>query len=234
MTELLLNGTGNNLDSQSSEMLATVVKAVDRMKRLIGDLMDLANATDASHQPASDVDMRAVAEMAIANLGQAIHESGARITVEALPQVQANETAMVRLFQNLIADAIKYRADRAPEIRIAAFRRHQHYTFSVSDNGIGMAQEYLAQIFKPFQRLHGRAEYEGSGLGLAACRRIVEARNGTIWVESKQGEGSTFFFTIPSEAKPDRKAPAREEGAATASGVQQPEPRNAHWSAGAR
>ena len=231
MTELLLRRAGYTLDSQSSEMLALVVKAVSRMERLIRDLMDLAKATDASTQPTSDVDMRAVAEMAIANLGQAIRESGARIILEELPLVHANETAMVRLVQNLIANAIKYRTDTPPVIHISASRRKQDSTFSIRDNGIGIAPEYTQKIFEPFQRLHGRADYEGSGLGLAACRRIVEALNGTIWVESKGGEGSTFFFTIPQEANPDQKAPAREGDAANLNRVQQSPPRNAQRAA---
>jgi light-regulated signal transduction histidine kinase (bacteriophytochrome) len=231
MTELLLSRAGNTLDSQSSERLALVIKAVSRMERLIRDLMDLAKATDASTRPTSDVDMRAVAEMAIANLGQAIRESGARIILEELPLVHANETAMVRLVQNLIANAIKYRTDTPPVIHISASRRKQDSTFSIRDNGIGIAPEYTQKIFEPFQRLHGRADYEGSGLGLAACRRIVEALNGTIWVESKGGEGSTFFFTIPQEANPDRKAPAREGDAASLNRVQQSPPRNAQRAA---
>ena len=226
MTELLLSGAGSAMDSQTSERLALVVKGVDRMKRLIRDLMDLAKATDASTRPTSDVDMGAIAEMAIANLGQAIRESGARIAIEELPPVHANDTAMVRLVQNLIANAIKYRTDKPPEIHISASRREQDYAFSIGDNGIGIAPEYVEKIFEPFQRLHSRAEYEGSGLGLAACRRIVEALNGTIWVESKQGEGSTFFFTIPREAGPDRKAPAAEECVATPGGARQPHPIN--------
>ncbi len=193
MTQLLLSSAGNSLDSRPSEMLALVVKAVDRMKCLIRDLMDLAKATDAATRPASEADMRAVAEMAIANLGQAIRESGAKLTIDALPPVHANETAMVRLFQNLIANAIKYRADKAPEIRISASLHEKDWTFSIRDNGIGIAPQYVHQIFEPFRRLHGRAEYEGSGLGLAACRRIVDALNGRIWVESKQGQGSAFF-----------------------------------------
>jgi two-component system, chemotaxis family, sensor kinase Cph1 len=154
--------------------------------------------------------MRAVTELAIANLGEAIKESGANVAVEQLPIVQANETAMLRLLQNLIANAIKYRADRTPEVRISASLRDKNWTFCVRDNGIGINPEYREKIFEPFRRLHGRAQYEGSGLGLAACRRIVQLLNGSIWVESKPGEGSTFFFTIPLQSDPQGKAPAKE------------------------
>ena len=219
MSELLLQNSP--ADAASTEMLAHVVKAVERMRRLIDDLMDLAKSTDAAALPRADVDMRAAAEMAIANLGQAIRESGAAPTMEALPSVYANETAMVRLFQNLIANAIKYCGDKTPEIRISGSSREQDCTFCIRDNGIGIAPEYVDQIFEPFQRLHG-SEFEGSGLGLAACRRIVEALTGRIWVESKPGEGSAFFFTIPRQADPARKPPDRELRSTGSNSGQQP------------
>ena len=213
MTELFLSQSGKDLDKHSAEMLTMVVKAIGRMKRLIHDLMELATMTHVSRQLKSEVNTRAVAELAIANLGQAIHESGAEIVVDPLPSVHANETAMLRLFQNLIANAIKYRADRPPEIRISAALRDEAWIFSVKDNGIGIAPEYRDNIFEPFRRLHGRAEYEGSGLGLTACRRIVHSLNGTIWVESGKGEGSTFFFSIPSgQSGPHRKAAGSASG----------------------
>lgn len=199
MTELFLSRAGGNVDQESSQILASVVMGVDRMKRLIRDVMDLARAADVSTRAKSVVDMRAVTELAIANLGEAIKESGAKIVVEQLPLVHANDTAMLRLLQNLIANAIKYRADRTPEVHISAALRDQDWTLCVRDNGIGIDPEYREKIFEPFIRLHGRARYEGSGLGLAACRRIVQSLHGRIWVESKPGEGSTFFS--PSHLK---------------------------------
>jgi len=166
-------------------------------------IMELARTVNSVTENAVDVDMRAIAESAIANLGQAIHESGASIDVDDLPTIRANESAIVRLFQNLIANAIKYRSDRQPEVHISAALRNEEYVFSVRDNGIGIDPRYCDKIFEPFRRLHGNSQYEGSGLGLATCRRIVGALNGRIWVESNPGEGSTFFFTIPKRISED-------------------------------
>ena len=199
MIELFLRRNRDALDSDSSAILVSVVKGADRMKRLIRDIMELARTAHSATDNATDVDMRAMAESAIANLGQAIHESGASIDVDDLPTIRANESAIVRLFQNLIANAIKYRSDRQPEVHISAALRNEEYVFSVRDNGIGIDPRYCDKIFEPFRRLHGNSQYEGSGLGLATCRRIVGALNGRIWVESIRGEGSIFYFTIPKD-----------------------------------
>jgi PAS domain S-box-containing protein len=212
MTEIFIHRAGGNLDKESSQILASVVKGVERMKRLIRDIMDLARATDVSTQTKSEVDIQVITRLAIANLGEAIRESGAKIVVEQLPIIRANETAMLRLLQNLIANAIKYRADSTPEVRISASLRDQDWTFCVRDNGIGIDPEYREKIFEPFQRLHGGIRYEGSGLGLAACRRILHSLNGRIWVESNPSAGSAFFFTIPPQIDLQRKAPGKETG----------------------
>ena len=203
MTELFLSRNRADLDSDSSEILASVVKGADRMKRLIRDIMELARTVNSVTENAVDVDMRAIAESAIANLRQAINESGSSIDVDALPTIRANESAMLRLFQNLIANAIKYRSERHPEVHISAVLRNDEYVFSIRDNGIGIDPQYRDKIFEPFRRLHGHSQYEGSGLGLATCRRIIRALNGRIWVESNPGEGSTFFFTIPKRISED-------------------------------
>lgn len=200
MTELFLKRKGGELDAESSQILALVLEGADRMKRLIDDILELARATNTTGENTAEVDMRAIAASAIADLRQAIDDSGAKIIVDQLPSVRAKDTAMFRLFENLIANAIKYRADQAPEILISAALRNEEYIFSVKDNGIGIDAQYHDEIFEPFRRLHGRSQYEGSGLGLAACRRIVASLNGRIWVESKLGEGSTFFFTIPNHS----------------------------------
>ncbi len=200
MTELFLSRKRGELDPESTKILALVVNGADRMKRLIGDIMELAKATNAASDNASEANVNAIVESAVENLGQAINESSAKIAVDPLPIVCANESALLRLFQNLIANAIKYRDDTPPEIRISAELRDEDYVFSIKDNGIGIDPAYSEKIFEPFRRLHGRSRYEGSGLGLAACHRIVESLNGKIWVESKPGEGATFFFTIPKHA----------------------------------
>jgi PAS domain S-box-containing protein len=201
LTELFLSRHRGEFDSDSSAILASVVKGTERMKRLIGDIMELARTANSATENAANVDLRAIAESAIANLGQAIDESGAMVDVDDLPTICANETAMLRLFQNIIANAIKYRSEKQPKVHISAVLRDGEYAFSITDNGIGIDPEYCDKIFEPFRRLHGQSHYEGSGLGLAACRRIVQALNGRIWVESNPGEGSTFFFTIPKHSE---------------------------------
>lgn len=193
VTELFIMRKRGDLDSESSKMLTAVVKGADRMKRLIDDIMELAQATDSSVAAMADVEMCAIVQSAIENLGQAIRESRATIIVDKLPVIRANDSAMLSLFQNMIANAIKYRADRPPEILISAALSDEDYIFSIKDNGIGIDPKYTAKIFEPFRRLHGRSQHEGSGLGLAACRRIVESLGGRIWVESRPGEDRSFF-----------------------------------------
>jgi chemotaxis family two-component system sensor kinase Cph1 len=195
--ELFLLRKKSDLDVESSQMLESVVRAVGRIRCLLHNIMGLATATNAAGEKAA-VNVDAVVVSAMANLTQAIIESGARIVVDQLPVVWANEGAMLRLFQNLIENAIKYQGDNTtPEIYISSTLRGAEHVFSIKDNGIGIDPKFYDKIFEPFQKLHGRSEYEGSGLGLAACRRIIKSLNGRIWVESKLGQGSTFFFTIP-------------------------------------
>jgi light-regulated signal transduction histidine kinase (bacteriophytochrome) len=116
--------------------------------------------------------------------------------VAPMPVIQANPLHMVQLFQNLISNAIKFRGTDPPEIGIDVKEGENHYLFIVSDNGIGMDMKYTGKIFQVFQRLHSRDEYEGAGIGLATCKRIVERHGGLIWVESEPGKGSVFYFTI--------------------------------------
>lgn len=197
LTEAFLRRKRGELDVESSEMLALVVKSADRMMRLIHDIMELARTANASVKGAVEVEMRTVAESAIANLGGAITEAGANIVVGDLPALCVSETALVRVFQNIIENAIKYHGPRPPRIDISAELRGDEWVFSIKDNGIGIDPEYRDKIFEPFRRLHARSQYEGTGLGLATCRRIIQALGGRIWVESVPGDGCAFFFTIP-------------------------------------
>jgi light-regulated signal transduction histidine kinase (bacteriophytochrome) len=130
------------------------------------------------------------------NLQSSIQETNASITIDTLPVLPANRQQMVQLFQHLLNNAIKFRSVLPLHIHISAIEQEEHYLFSVSDTGIGMEMKYTRKIFQVFQRLHSRDEYEGAGIGLAACKRIVERHNGNIWVESQPGQGSTFFFTL--------------------------------------
>ena len=134
---------------------------------------------------------------AIANLSIAMNECGAQIRHDPLPTVAADRVLTVQLFQNLISNAIKFRREEPPRIHVSAQRGEGEWIFSIRDNGIGIAPEHFGRVFGIFQRLHSRSAYPGSGIGLAICKKIVEGHSGRIWVESKLGGGSTFYFTIP-------------------------------------
>jgi light-regulated signal transduction histidine kinase (bacteriophytochrome) len=127
----------------------------------------------------------------------AIAESGAIVAHDDLPQIMADSAQLVRLFQNLIGNAIKFRGKKKPKIYISARREGHDWLFSVRDNGIGIEPAYAERIFVVFQRLHTREEYPGTGIGLSVCKKIVERHGGHIWVESEPGHGSTFYFTVP-------------------------------------
>jgi light-regulated signal transduction histidine kinase (bacteriophytochrome) len=131
------------------------------------------------------------------DLSLTISENNAQITVKPLPTLKANSQQMAQLFQNLIANALKFRREATPEIRIQAQLQHNNWLFSVQDNGIGIKPQYLERIFVIFQRLHNRDKYPGTGIGLAICRKIVERHGGRLWVESQEGIGTTFYFTLP-------------------------------------
>lgn len=178
------------------EMLGYITSAAKRMSTLIEDLLSYAQvATGATHRPVP-VDANLQVETAIENLRSVVSESGATIIYGGLPVVSLDATSLVRIFQNLIGNAIRYRSANAPRIHIAAQEQNEQWLFSCKDNGVGIAPEFQTQIFEPFKRLHG-AERPGSGIGLAACKRIVERYKGRIWVESEENKGSTFFFTLP-------------------------------------
>jgi light-regulated signal transduction histidine kinase (bacteriophytochrome) len=134
---------------------------------------------------------------ALINLRQAIEESGATVTRSHLPSIMGDRAQLVQLFQNLIGNAIKYRSERTPQVRVSGERRADHWVISVEDNGMGIEQEYLLTIFQAFRRLHG-SNLPGTGLGLAICERIVEGFGGKIWAESEAGVGSIFRFTVRS------------------------------------
>jgi light-regulated signal transduction histidine kinase (bacteriophytochrome) len=143
------------------------------------------------------VDSGAVLDRALANLRPAIVDSSAHITRGPLPKVKLQEFRLEQLFQNLVSNALRYRKGGRPEIKISAERDGNGWRFAVRDNGIGIDPRYQELIFDLFKRLHTVAEYPGTGMGLAICKRIVERAGGRIWVESRPGRGSTFYFTLP-------------------------------------
>lgn len=199
--QLLTRKYGGKLDAEADQFLAFIVNAADRMSLLVKDLLAYARLTTEEERPSSialDEDL----EAAITHLDQAIQESGARITHDPMPTLPVDRGQMVRLFQNLVGNAVKYRKpDQPSEIHISAEQKGTEWVISIRDNGIGFDPQFASAIFAPFKRLHTAEEYPGTGVGLAICRRIVQAQGGRIWAESQPGEGTTVFFTLPVESR---------------------------------
>jgi len=167
---------------------------------LLEDLLAYAQAGLSEGAPIPSTPAEAALKSAVENLRGAIAESGAVITHDSLPVVRADPSQLARVFQNLLANGIKYRGGKPPLIHVGLARRENEWVFSVSDNGIGFDPQYAERIFAPFKRLHTRQDYAGTGVGLAICRKIIEAHGGRIWAESVPGHGSMFSFTVqPSE-----------------------------------
>ncbi len=196
-SQVLARKYGNQLDQNAHQHISFIVNGAQRMEMLLRDLLAYSQLGSLTEGPANSVDCMAVIQKAVLNLHASIEESRASVAVDPLPTVKAHETRLVQLFQNLVGNAIKYRGSNPPEVRIAAERRDGHWLFSVRDNGIGIKPEYCQQIFGVFKRLHADA-YQGTGIGLAICQRIVERYGGRIWAESSLGHGSVFYFTIPA------------------------------------
>jgi PAS domain S-box-containing protein len=192
---LLSEREGTVSDEEARRYLASLVQCTDRMQAMIDDVLTYARV-DTQANPFAPVDFVEAVKKALANLKAAVEESGAQVSWERLPVMSADGSQMVQLFQNLIGNAIKFRRE-TPLIRIFAVEDGNRCTFAVADNGIGMSSDQLERIFGMFQRLHTTAEYPGTGIGLAICKRIVERHGGRIWAVSQPGQGSTFCFTIP-------------------------------------
>ncbi len=195
--DLLARRYGEQLDGDAQVFLGHASAGAERMKRLIDDLLQYSRVSTRGREPQPTAVDQAVDE-ALQNLEAAVAESGAQITRDRLPTVMADHTQLVQLYQNLISNAIKFRGPQPPRIHLGAERDGQMWRLSVADNGIGIAPEQSERIFAIFQRLHGPDEYPGTGIGLAICRRIVERHGGRIWVESTEGHGATFLFTLPA------------------------------------
>jgi PAS domain S-box-containing protein len=196
LSESLRERCGDQLDEESVGLIDSVIGAALRMSALIRDLLTFSTTTNAEEVPPSPADTKGAVEWALGNLKHGIAESGAAIDVGELPVVSGDMAGLVQVFQNLIGNAIKYRAARPLQIRISAAAEGATWVFSVADNGIGIAPRYHQMVFDLFKRLHGR-EYAGTGIGLALCKKIIEKHQGRIWVESSEGQGATFKFTLP-------------------------------------
>lgn len=198
--QLLQRRYEGQLDARADEFIGHAVDGATRMQALIDDLLSYSRVGRLD-DPKAPVQSADALELALKNLSVVIQETGAKVTHDSLPVVMGIPTQLALLFQNLIANAIKFRSsDRPPGVLIRAERAGDEWRFSVADNGIGIAQQYFERIFVIFQRLHTRREYPGTGLGLALCKRIVEHHGGRIWLQSTPGEGTTFFFTLPRAA----------------------------------
>ncbi|MCU1329163.1 MAG: domain S-box-containing protein [Bryobacterales bacterium] len=200
VSELLSARYSSRLDGDGKELLSYIVRAGSRAVRLVEDLLAYARASHFEHQPGVSSSLAAALSAACENLQAEIATAGAEIAAGELPRIPVEETHLVMLLQNLVGNAIKYRSADPPRVTVGAIQRDHDALVHVSDNGIGIDPQYVPLIFKPFKRLHGE-ELPGSGIGLAACQKIVAGYNGRLWCESKAGVGSTFYFTIP--APPD-------------------------------
>jgi light-regulated signal transduction histidine kinase (bacteriophytochrome) len=195
-TQLLKEEYGALLDETARSYVDFVVSGAQRMEHLLQDLMAYSRVGSAPQGQTESADSAAALETALGNLKASLLKSGAQIHIGELPRVAVPSVHLGLLFQNLLGNAIKYCGDRVPEVWIRAEPAEKFWRFCVRDNGIGIEPQYAKQIFGVFKRLHG-AEYEGTGIGLAVCQRIVERTGGRIWLESIPGEGSTFYFTLP-------------------------------------
>ena len=185
-------------DEDTELYLKQIVNAASKMQNLIKDLLDFSQIGRNISFAATDCNN--ILKEVIANLGATIKESKAKITTTVLPVVIGNEIELRQLFQNLISNAIKFHKKNSnPEIEITCVEKDTEYLFAFKDNGIGLEEQYKDRIFIIFQRLHTSTEYAGTGIGLATCKKIVALHNGKIWMESKLGHGSIFYFTIPKE-----------------------------------
>lgn len=202
-TQLIGKRYRGKLDQDADEFIGFAVDGATRMQRLINDLLAYSRVGTRG-RPFKSTDCQVILREVGDNLMKAIEESSAVITHDPLPTVQGDEVQLLQLFQNLIGNAIKFRGSAPPRIHVSAERRAHEWVFAIQDNGIGIAAEHHGRIFSIFQRLHQRSEYPGTGIGLAICKKIVERHGGRIWVKSRLGKGSTFYFSIPGGNKNER------------------------------
>jgi len=193
--QLLQKRYKGQLDQKADQYIHYAVDGAERMKALIMDLLEysrVGTAKDSFGEVDTAVVMQEVGDI----FREKIIAARAHVEIDALPRVWGDKVQLMQLFQNLLSNALKYHSDNAPSIRVRAREEQKHWLFSVEDNGIGIDPQFFDKIFIIFQRLHNKSDYSGTGIGLAICKKIVERHGGRIWVESRPGEGSTFYFTI--------------------------------------
>lgn len=198
-TKLLSDRYKGKLDADADTFIGYAVEGAARMRMLIEDLLTYSRVGTKA-KPLAPVESQSIFEKAIDNLKIAIEEKQASVRAETpLPQVMADDVALLQLFQNLIGNALKFsRPEEPPRIEVGAEARDEEWVFFIRDNGVGIESEYFERIFEIFQRLHSRAEYAGTGIGLAVCKKIMEKHGGRIWLESELGKGTTFYFNLPA------------------------------------
>ena len=195
--QLLAKQLQGTVDAQAAEIMGFVVGGAQRMQALITDL--LAYTRVSGHvQPFTAVDGEALLARVLGDLQLVIADAAAEVTHDPLPVVNGNAGQLGLVLQNLLGNALKFRSAAPPRIHVGARREGGQWVFSVRDNGIGIEPRFRERIFQVFQRLHSRSEYQGTGIGLAICHKIIERHDGRIWVESEPGQGATFFFTLPT------------------------------------
>lgn len=195
-TQLLAERYEGQLDEKAKKYIDYAVDGALRMQQLIQDLLTYSRLHSQA-KPPEPVEVQWVFDQVLKNLQVAIEESGALATSDELPTVRADAGQLLQVFQNLMANALKFRCEGIPRVHVSAQEFGEHWRFSVQDNGIGIEAQYADRVFVIFQRLHTRQEYPGTGIGLAICKRIVLRHGGKIWFESEPGKGATFFFTLP-------------------------------------
>ena len=196
LIELLKKKGKNKLDPETTEYLHSADDGVLRMYRLITDFL-MYSRVGSERAVMEVVDCNAALKDATANLQVAIKDSKAKIKQFTLPEIWGNSLQITQVFQNLVANAIKYQGEDIPQVTISAEKKADMWQFAVKDNGIGIEQWFSERIFIVFQKLHDHKKYPGSGIGLALCKRVIEKHGGKIWFESEVGKGTTFFFTLP-------------------------------------
>lgn len=187
---------GDELDEDGTDFIEYAVDGAERMRRMINGLLTYSRV-DTRGDPLEPVDTEAVVDDVLTGLQVEIEDSDAEVEVGSLPTVSADRNQLEQVFQNLVSNALKYTEGGSPRVEIDAEKRGGEWAFRVADDGIGIDPEWQDRIFEVFERLHSREEYDGTGIGLSVCQKIVERHGGDMWVESEPGDGSTFWFTIP-------------------------------------
>jgi PAS domain S-box-containing protein len=195
-SQLLVKDFGGNHSEDAEVCVGYIAEGTERMRALLADLLSYTAAGAEQPEPEGIVDLNRVFETVIKDLSPAITESGASVTSDDLPSVRGHQAHFVQLLENLIGNALKYRAEQPLRVHVTAEKRKLEWRFAVADNGIGIAAEYHQKIFGVFKRLHGKS-IPGTGIGLAICQRVVTRYGGRLWVESEQDRGATFYFTLP-------------------------------------